>query len=176
VVSLGWWGPAAFVGLFAVRGAVLLPGLVLLAAGGACFGFAAGTVLGALGLLLSAGLKFGFGALAGRHRLLARLPARARERLERLQSRGSAGIVGLATAYPVGPADFLQIAAIVAGMRAAPFFIAVGLGALARAASLSFFGEALAGGRELILAGAILLAAVTLPLLVPRLRRALVLR
>jgi uncharacterized membrane protein YdjX (TVP38/TMEM64 family) len=176
VLSLGWWGPAVFVGLFLVRGALLLPGPVLLTAGGVCFGLAAGTFLGALGLVLSAGLKFLFGAIAGRDELLKRLPARARGRLKLMQSRGSAGIIALATAYPIGPADFLQIAAILAGMRATPFFVAVAVGALARAASLSFFGESLAEGRELLLATGILLVLSTLPLLVPRLRRAFLLR
>ncbi len=173
VAALGWWGPIAFVGLFALRGALLIPSVALLVAGGVCFGLLGGTLLGALGLTFSATLKFYLAALAGREWLVARLPEHTRVRLAAINDRGGAGVLGLATAYPIGPAELLHVAAILSGMRAAPFFVAIAIGALVRAASLSFFGDAMAEGEGLVLAGVMLGAAAALPLLVPRFRRML---
>jgi uncharacterized membrane protein YdjX (TVP38/TMEM64 family) len=173
VAGLGWWGPPAFIGLFAFRSVLVLPSVVLLAAGGICFGVLGGTVLGAAGLTCSAALKWAIAQLAGRDRLLAALPARLRQRLAVADARSSVGMLAVATAYPVGPAEMLHTAAILAGMRVVPFLLAVAGGSLVRAASFSLFGEALADGQGMIAAVAVLSAVAILPLFAPGVRRAL---
>jgi len=176
VHPLGWWGPAAFVLLFAFRSLLLLPSIVLLTAGGICFGILGGTLFGALGITFSAALKFLVAQLAGRERVEAWVPARLRERLHTLTNPTGIGVLGAATAYPVGPADALHIAAILAGVSALPFFLAVGGGALVRAGSFSLFGNSIVDGEGLAIATAVLAVSALLPLASPRVRRALLQR
>ncbi len=170
VRSVGWWGPAVFVALLAFRLVVLIPSAVLLTAAGACFGFAAGTLYGGVGLLIGALLNFGAAHWAGRDRLLAQLPPRTRERLALADSSLGVGVVALATAYPISPITAIQLGAILAGIHLLPYGAAVFAGALVRAATYSLFGDALVGGEGLWVATGILAAVTGLPLLVPRVR------
>jgi uncharacterized membrane protein YdjX (TVP38/TMEM64 family) len=173
VDGLGWWGPPVFVGLFAFRAVLMLPSVVLLVAGGVCFGVLGGAMLGGLGLTVSAGLKWAILQLAGRERLRAALPARLRRRLAASDGPAGAGVLAVATAYPVGPGELLHTAAILAGMPVVPFLLAVAGGSLVRAGSFSLFGGALTEGHGLATAVAVLSAIAVLPLFAPRVRRAL---
>jgi uncharacterized membrane protein YdjX (TVP38/TMEM64 family) len=155
VHGIGWWGPPVFVSLFAFRFILLLPSVVLLAAGGICFGIFGGTIFGALGLTLSAALKWVIAHVAGREAVLARVPERLRRRLALVDRRSGAAALGVVTAFPVGPAETLHIGAVLAGMQAVPFFLAVIGGSLVRAGSLSVFGDSLAEGDRLTLAIAV---------------------
>lgn len=173
VGGLGWWGPPAFVGLFAFRSVLVLPSVILLAAGGVCFGVLGGTVLGGLGLTFSAGLKWAIMQLAGRDRLRAALPVRLQRRLAMSDRPAGAGVLAIATAYPIGPAELLHTVAILAGIQIVPFLLAVACGSLVRAGSFSLFGEALADGRGMVTAVVVLSAIAVLPLFAPSVRRAL---
>jgi uncharacterized membrane protein YdjX (TVP38/TMEM64 family) len=163
VSDAGWWGPPVFVVLFAFRSVFLIPSIVLLTAGGICFGVLGGTIFGAAGLTFSAVLKLFVAHVAGREKLRARLSRRVRDKLALLDGKVGAGTLGMVTAYPVGPAEALHIAAILAGMGALPFVLSVSAGSLVRAGSLSLFGEALVAGRGLVLAVAVLSAAALVP-------------
>ena len=173
VHEAGWWGPAIFVLLFLFRSVLLLPSVVLLTAGGVCFGLLGGAVFGSLGLTFSATIKLLIAHVAGRDELIARLPAGWRERIAALDGRTGVGTLALVTAYPIGPAEMLHIAAILAGMGAVPFVAAVLAGSFVRAGSFSLFGEAIAAGRGLVLAAVVLTLAAVLPLAVPGLRQRL---
>lgn len=171
VRDMGWWGPPLFVAMFPFRSVLLLPSVVLLTAGGICFGWLGGAVFGALGLTFSAGTKFLVAHLAGRDRLLSRLPTSWRSRLGTVERSTSTATLALITAYPVGPAEIFHIAAIVAGMKALPFVGAVALGALVRASAFSVFGDAIAEGRHLGTSILVLTAALLAPLTIPGVRR-----
>ncbi|MGH7789834.1 MAG: hypothetical protein ACRERC_23400 [Candidatus Binatia bacterium] len=170
--TAGWWAPVLFVGLFGVRTLLLLPGPILLTAGGIGFGFTGGMVLGAMGLTFSAMLKFAVCVIAGREWLAARLPSGVRARLDSVNRRTGVGALALVSAYPLGPADMLQTAAILGGIRLLPLVAGVGSGSLVRAGSFSYFGEAVADGRGLLLGAVLLLTLAAVPLVVSRLRRA----
>jgi uncharacterized membrane protein YdjX (TVP38/TMEM64 family) len=173
VGAAGWWGPVLFVVLFVFRSALFLPGVVLLIAGGICFGFLGGTVFGGLGLTFSAGMKFLAAHLAGREALIARLPQRWRARLAAVDTPRSARLLAVVTAYPVNPAELIHVAAILSGMSLLPFLASIGAGSLVRAGSLSFFGDSIVDGSGLALATLTVLFAAVLPLAVPRWRRTL---
>lgn len=173
VTSVGWWAPALFVVLFAFRSILLLPSVVLLTAGGICFGVAGGMVLGGMGLTFSAFLKWAITVLAGRDWLIARLPEGMKSRLPLLRRRGSAGLLALATAYPIGPAEMLHMAAILGGMPFLPLFAAIATGSLVRAGSFSLFGDAIVEGRSLVIAIIAMSILALVPLAFPRFRRAL---
>lgn len=171
VRDMGWWGPPIFVGMFLFRSVLLMPSVVLLTAGGICFGLIGGAVFGAIGLTFSATMKFLIAHLAGRESLLTRLPASWQARLRTVDRSTSAATLTLITAYPIGPAEIFHIAAILAGMTALPFISAVAIGALVRAIAFSVFGDAIAEGRNLGFSIIVLTAALVAPLTIPGVRR-----
>lgn len=172
LAGIGWWGPLVFVGMFGVRSLLLLPGPILLTAGGIGFGFLGGMLLGGLGLTFSAVLKFAIAAVAGREWLAAWLPGGLRAQLDAINRRTGVGALALVSAYPIGPADMLHTAAILGGIRLLPLLAGVAPGSLVRAGSFSYFGEAVADGRGLLFAAVLLLVLAAVPFAVPRLRRA----
>lgn len=165
VGDLGWMGPAVYVVLFLIRSVLLVPSVVLLAAGGVCFGLVGGTLLGAAGLTLSALAKFFIAHVLGRDRLIARIPPRVRARMSAIDGRMGANMLAAATAYPIGPNELIHIAAILSGMSLLPFLLAVGAGSLVRAGSFSLFGNALVEGQGLVVAIVVITAIAVAPLL-----------
>jgi uncharacterized membrane protein YdjX (TVP38/TMEM64 family) len=171
VSEAGWWGPPLFIGLFALRAVLLVPSVVLLIAGGVCFGIVGGALFGAAGLTFSALVKLVIAELAGREQLLARMPARMRRRLAFVEGNVSARTLAVVTAYPIGPAELIHVAAILAGMHALPYLVAIASGSLVRAASFSLFGDSLVEGRKALLAVAVLSLLAVLPPAVLWMRR-----
>lgn len=172
VRATGPWGPLVFVGVVVFRNALLIPSQVLMIAAGVVFGAALGTLYGALGLLGSAVLYFGFTRWLGREAVIARASPRVRAVLDVLGERPGAFFVGAATAYPVGLLGAYWTAAAVTGMAWLSFLVAVFLGALVRAGAYVLVGSALieADPARLALAGLALLLLFALPLLHPGVR------
>ena len=173
VAGLGIWGPLAYVGIVAFRTPLGLPSGVVLLAGGLAFGALTATLCGALGLTLSAVATFLAARMAGRASIEARLPDRMRPLIDLAGSRVGALAVSVGTAYPFGPVTLFCLLAGVTGMALAVFVLAVGTGALGRAAIFTFFGNRIVeGGVRGALEGAAVMAiALVIPLLIPRTRR-----
>lgn len=171
VAGLGFWGPLAFVLLLGFRMLLLIPSKILLVVGGICFGLVEGSLYGALGIVLSGVLAFGLTRWLGVERLRSQVPPRARRTLELAGSRGGAGLMGLATGYPIGPLTIYHVGAALTSMPFVVFLVALCAGALVRAGLYAWFGEVLATGglTEMALAGGVL-ALAALPLLHPRVR------
>ncbi len=172
VADLGVWGPAAFVVLLALRSVLFIPSQLLLIGAGVCFGLAAGTLYGAIGVTLSAALAFAVARWLGREAILSQVPPRFRGILEGAGVGGTAAVVFVGTAYPVGPVSAYHAGAALTGMPAWSFVAAVFPGAAIRAGVYSAFGSRLGDGdlRGVLLAGAALLL-LALPLALPRPRR-----
>jgi uncharacterized membrane protein YdjX (TVP38/TMEM64 family) len=171
VRSFGWRGPVTFVGIVTFRQLLFLPAFVLLTAGGVAFGAAAGTGLGTLGIVGSAAMSFAIARAAGREWM----PQRLRVPLYWLESRGDRTglwLVALATAYPLGPMLASHWAAGFSRLAAPGFLASVAAAAPIRAGILSSFGATLLawGGVRSTVALLLLLLAVLLPLLHPRVR------
>lgn len=166
VERLGPFAPLAFVGLVVFRVPLGLPSQLVLIGGGAVFGTLEGTLYGAVGLLLSALVYFLAARWAGREAVEARLPERLRGLLDVAGSRAGALFMSVGTAYPFGPITGYHLLAGVTAMSLLVFALAVGAGALVRAALYTAFGSALVegDGRALLVAGAAALAALLLPL------------
>jgi len=171
VAALGWKGPALFVGLVTFRQFLMLPSALVLPAGGAVFGAIEGTALGALGIVLSAALKYGIARGLGRDWLRARFGAAVDAFARHAEAAGPL-VVGLATAHPIGPMGPVFYAAGFAAVPVVAFLAAVILAAPLRAFALSFFGASLLdpGAPRFWVASALLLAAALLPLAHPALR------
>jgi len=171
VQGLGLAAPAVYVGLVTFRQFLLLPSLLLLAAGGLVFGATLGTLLGGGGIVLSALLGFTLARTLGREWLRVRMNARLRA-IERQSARIGPLVVGVATAHPLGPLTAVHWGAGLASVSFLAFFAVVLVGGPARAFLLSSFGASLVEPRsaQFWLASAALVAALLLPLAHPRVR------
>lgn len=170
VASAGSLGPVLFIGVVAFRFLVMIPGPILLAAAGLCFGAPLGSVYGAIGLTLAGLVNYYLVHWVGAEGLRERLPRRFQGAVALGRSRAGAAALTLVSGYPAGPIPAVQIGAAVTGMALGTFTLAVGAGSLVRAGTYSYFGSALAEGEGLLLASAVLVAAFAIPLAIPRTR------
>lgn len=142
VLGFGWKAAAAFVGLVTFRQFLLLPSAVVLPAGGLVFGAELGTLLGALGILASAVLKYTIARSLGREWLRPHFGA-AVDAFERRAAAAGPVLVGIVTAHPMGPMSPIYWGAGFAALPALSFVVAVALTAPVRAFAYSFFGSTL---------------------------------
>jgi uncharacterized membrane protein YdjX (TVP38/TMEM64 family) len=165
VTALGWKGPAIFIGLVTFRQFLFLPSALVLPAGGVVFGALAGTLLGALGIVLSAVLKYSVARALGREWLRPHFGA-AVDAFERHAEAAGPVVVGIVTAHPIGPMAPVFWGAGFAAVPIVGFVLAVTLAAPVRAFSYSFFGSTLLdfGSPRFWIATAVLAAVALLPL------------
>lgn len=166
VGSYGLWAPALFVALVGLRPFLLIPSQILLLAGGVCFGSAAGTTYGALGMAVSGIAAFALARRLGREAVQARFPAQLGPVMEAVGGRWGAVLLAFGTAYPVGPVTAYHAGAGLTDMPSRRFLLALAPGALGRAALFTLFGATLAAGnlQHILLAGAALLGLLLVPL------------
>ena len=175
VLEFGWRGPVVFIGLVTFRSFLFLPSALVLVLGGVAFGVAAGTLLGALGLVLSAGIQFAAARVLGDEWVRPRL-GEAGRRLESRLQRAGPWAVALATAHPAGPITPANLAAGLTSMPVFAFALAVVVAGPVRAGAYAWVGSSivdLGPWRSALLAAA-LLAIALLPLLHPRVREWLI--
>lgn len=174
VVGLGWPAPAIFVGLVTFRVFLLLPSALVLTVGGLAFGSLVGTLLGTLGIFLSAVLKFAIARGAGRDALKNSLGERF-SRFEARVERAGFWLVGLLTAHPAAPMSSVHWAAGLSSMSFLGFSVAVILSGPLRAAVYSVLGSSLVefDWRVTLGLAAAFLGVALVPLAHPGLRRRL---
>ena len=174
VQSLGLVAPVLYVGLVTFRQFLLIPSVLLLAAGGLVFGAALGTLLGGAGIVFSAVFGFTLARTLGREWLRVRMGGRLAA-LERQSQRVGPLLVGLATAHPFGPMTAFHWGAGLASVAWLPFVAVVLVAGPARAFLLSTLGASLGEPHSprFWATTAALVAAVLLPLAHPGVRRRL---
>ncbi len=171
VESLGWAGPALFVGLVTFRVFLLLPSAVVLTVGGLAFGAVLGTLLGTVGIILSAVMKFSIARGAGRDAVMRMFGDRFLAFEDRVE-RAGVWLVGLITAHPAAPMSSVHWAAGLSSMSFAAFAVAVLVSGPLRAGMYSVLGSSIVeldGRVTLALAVAFLLVAL-IPLAFPGVR------
>lgn len=170
VERMGVWAPLVYIGVVAFRVPLGLPSQLVLVGGGLVFGARAGTLYGAIGLVVSALALFLASRWAGRDVLEARLPRRLRPLLEIVASPVGAVFMAVGTGYPLGPITMYHLIAGVTGMPLPLFAFAVVVGGTLRAATFAYFGSSLlAGELDLLLrATGVLLLSALVPLAFPR--------
>lgn len=174
VEGLGWKAGAIFVGLVTFRQFLFLPSMVVLPVGGIVFGAVLGTLLGAIGILASALMKYGIARSLGREWFRPYFGAA----VDAFQQRASAAgplVVGLATAHPAGPMSPVFWGAGFAALPILSFALTVAIAAPIRAFALSFFGSTLLdpGTPRFWFATVVLAAVALLPLAFPGVRERL---
>jgi uncharacterized membrane protein YdjX (TVP38/TMEM64 family) len=174
VAGFGWKAPAIFIALVVFRGFLLLPSIVVLLAGGLCFGAPLGTILGTAGIWLSGLMYFVLARGIGREWIRRRFGKRL-ARFEHRVERAGPLIVALVTAYPGGPMSPFHAAAGLSSIRLGPFVVAVAVGGVIRAFAYSYFGSTLLdlGSMRFYAAAAIIAAVTILPFIHTGLRRRL---
>jgi len=174
VGRLGWWGPLVFFGLTMFRQFLAIPSLLLLPAGGLCFGTGMGTLLGGGALIVSGCMKFTLARWLGRDWVRARFGA-AFERFGRRVDRLGPVVIGLSTAHPLGVMAPFHWGAGLSSISFASFVLAIVFGAPVRAFAYSAFGATLADPTtpEFLWVSLTLTAAILLPLTIPSVRRRL---
>ena len=170
VNSLGIWAPLGLIAVVTFRLPLGLPSQVVLIAGGLCFGTAAGTFYGAVGLACSAAILFVIARLVGRDVIARRIPERLRPMLDAASSNIGVAFLAVGTGYPLGPISAYHSIAGVTGMPFLKFLLAVSCGAPVRAGTYTYFGSSLITGdidRILVASGVLGLSAL-IPLLFPK--------
>lgn len=173
-----WWGPVAFVLLYAVLSALDFSGLVLTLAGGAVFGFWWGALLNTIGANLGATGAFWLARALGREGLRAFVGDRLSE-LDRLaEAQGPIWLLRLRL-IPVVPFNLLNLASGLTAMPWRGYAAATLIGILPGTLVYTYFADALvagvAGGSRgallrLLVAGALLVILSFLPGVARRLR------
>jgi uncharacterized membrane protein YdjX (TVP38/TMEM64 family) len=172
VLALGLKAPLIFVGLVSFRQFFFLPSGVVLTAGGLLFGAALGTLLGGLGIVLSALLLFFLARGMGGGRVRSHLRERFRSFERRARTAGPV-VVGLMTGHPMGVMTPFHLAAGISGVSWLAFLVVVLVAGPIRAATYAYLGANLldVGSARFWLASALLVVLALLPLAHPRVRR-----
>ena len=131
----GAFAPLAFVGLGAALACALFPGQVTATLGGALFGIAAGIPLVLAAVVVGGACAFGLARLVGGGMVPERWRTWVRER--------GFGAVLASRLLPGAPANVINYAAGVSGMRLAGFLAAVAIGAVPKTVAYVALGGAL---------------------------------
>ena len=142
VLSLGVWGPLAFVTLYAVGPSFLVPGAVMTIAGGLAFGSLWGAVYSMLGADIGAIVAFGAGRLLGKGFVERLLGERFEKLLARIARNGFHIILYLRI-VPVIPYNALNLLAGASPIEFRDYFIASMLGMIPGTILFAFLGDAL---------------------------------
>jgi len=172
VLGLGLKAPLIFLGLVTFRQFFFLTSGVLLTAGGLLFGAALGTLLGGIGIVLSALMLFFLARGMGSGWVRSRLRERFRSFDRRARTAGPV-VVGLMTGHPMGVMTPFHLAAGISGISWLAFLVVVLVAAPIRAATYACLGASLldVGSARFWLASGLLVALALLPLAHPKLRR-----
>jgi uncharacterized membrane protein YdjX (TVP38/TMEM64 family) len=172
VLGLGLKAPLIFVGLVTFRQFFFLPSGVVLTAGGLLFGAVLGSLLGGIGIVLSALLLFLLARGMGGEWVRQRLRGRFRSFDRRARTAGPV-LVGLMTGHPMGVMTPFHLAAGISGISWLAFLLVVLVAGPIRAATYAYLGANLLdlGSPGFWIASAVLVALALLPLAHPKVRR-----
>lgn len=140
-----WWGPLAFVALYAVLSALDFSGLVLTLAGGALFGFWWGALLNTIGANLGATGAFWLARALGREGLRALVGDRL-SALDRLAEAGGPMWLLRLRLIPVVPFNLLNLASGLTAMPWRGYAAATAVGILPGTLVYTYFADAITAG------------------------------
>lgn len=140
-----WWGPAAFIAVYAVLAALDFPGLILTLVGGALFGFWWGALVNTVGANLGATGAFWLARALGRDGVRVLVGDRL-SRVDRLaEARGPLWLLRLRL-IPVVPFNLLNLASGLTAMPWRGYAAATALGILPATLVYTYFADAITAG------------------------------
>jgi len=140
VISLGFWGPVIYTGIFIIRPLFLIPSIALFIAGGLAYGPVIGPLYASLGSLLGGTLGFWIARKMGHDYVKNRLKLGS-ELVD--NTRFSFSVVFLLSLIPVMPVTAINYGAGLSTMRYGNYISAHALGMIPRAFAYGFFGSTL---------------------------------
>lgn len=147
VLRASWWGPLAFVLLYALLVTFDFSGLALTLTGGAVFGFGLGVLLNTIGANLGANGAYWLARMLGRDGVRA-LGGKRLAHLQDLANEGGAMWLFRLRLIPLVPFNLLDLAAGLSGMRWRGYAIATAFGILPGTLLYTYFADALLTGIE----------------------------
>lgn len=173
-----WWGPVAFVALYAALSALNFSGLALTLGGGALFGFWWGSLLNTIGANLGATGAFWLARALGREGLRGLVGDRLAGLDRVAEGQGAMWLLRLRL-IPVVPFNLLNLASGLVAMPWRRYAAATAVGILPGTLVYTYFADAIVAGVSggsraafvrVLVAGALLVALSFLPTLARRLR------
>jgi uncharacterized membrane protein YdjX (TVP38/TMEM64 family) len=135
--ALGWWGPLAFIVMYAVGICIFLPGTLLTGLGGALFGPYLGTVVNFIGAMIGACAAFLIGRTLGRDYAASLIGDRLKKYDDGIERNGFATVLYLRLVYfPFTPMNFGMG---LTKVRFRDYFFGTGLGIMVGTFILTFF-------------------------------------
>jgi uncharacterized membrane protein YdjX (TVP38/TMEM64 family) len=135
--SLGWWGPLAFIIMYAVGICIFLPGTLLTGLGGALFGPYLGTAVNFFGAMIGACAAFLIGRTLGRDYAASLIGDRLKKYDDGIERNGFATVLYLRLVYfPFTPMNFGMG---LTKVRFRDYFFGTGLGIMVGTFILTFF-------------------------------------
>ncbi len=135
--ALGWWGPLAFIVLYAAGICIFLPGTLLTGLGGALFGPYLGTVVNLIGAMIGACAAFLIGRTLGRDYAASLIGDKLKKYDDAIERNGFATVLYLRLVYfPFTPMNFGMG---LTKVRFWDYFFGTGLGIMVGTFILTFF-------------------------------------
>ena len=135
--ALGWWGPLAFIVMYAVGICIFLPGTLLTGLGGALFGPYLGTVVNLVGAMIGATAAFLIGRTLGRDYAASLIGDKLKKYDDAIERNGFATVLYLRLVYfPFTPMNFGMG---LTKVRFWDYFSGTGLGIMVGTFILTFF-------------------------------------
>lgn len=147
MLRTSWWGPLAFVLLYALLVTFDFSGLALTLIGGAVFGFGLGLLLNTIGANLGANGAYWLARTLGRDGVRA-LGGKRLAHLQGLANEGGAMWLFRLRLIPLVPFNLLDLAAGLSGMRWRGYAIATAFGILPGTLLYTYFADKLLSGIE----------------------------
>lgn len=172
VQRAGIWGPAIFVGVYALATVLFLPGAVLTLAGGALFGPVLGTLYSLTGATIGATLAFAIARYLASGWVARKAGGWTRQLIDGVEREGWR-FVALVRLVPLLPFNLLNYALGLTRIRLLHYVVASYVFMLPGALAYSYLGdasrEAIAGGEGMIHKALLAVALLGLVAFVPRL-------
>ena len=166
----GMWGPAVFIGIYAIAPALFLPGSVLTFAAGVLFGPFIGALLSVIGATIGATVAFLIARYVAAEWVERRVSGRLQEIKEGVEREGWR-FVAFVRLVPLFPFNLLNYALGLTRLSVQTFaltsFVTMAPGAFAYAYLGDASREAVGGGPELVRKGLLALALLAIVTLLP---------
>jgi uncharacterized membrane protein YdjX (TVP38/TMEM64 family) len=177
-----WWGPGAFLAIYALACLAALPATPFTLAGGVVFGVWKGTVLNVTGATLGAALAFLAARVLGREAVASLLKGKFKtlEGLDQKAQKSGFQIILNLRLLPVVPFNALNFGAGLTRIRFRDFLAGTALGIIPGAFVYTYSADAIASGvagegkkafYRILIAGALLALLSAAPKLLSRLQK-----
>lgn len=143
ILSWGDWGPVVFILAFSIGPSFLIPGFIMIVAGGLAFGPLWGAIYSIVGANIGAVIAFGAGRALGRSLVERSIGKRFDSLLQRIARNGFQIILYLRLLIPIVPYTALNLVAGVSRIEFRDYFMGSLLGLIPGTILFAYLGSSL---------------------------------